>query len=119
MIQNYRDLEVWQYSMKLVMEIYSLVKRLPKDENFVLSDQMRRAVISIPSNIAEGYGRNATADYVRFLKIARGSKNELDTQIDICIMLRYFSKEDANTAIQYSESIGRMLNSLINRLAPD
>ena len=117
MIQNYRDLIVWQTSMKLVKEVYSLLKRLPKEEMFVLTDQMRRAAVSIPSNIAEGYGRNSPGEYSRFLRIARGSLNELDTQIDICIMLGYFSKEDASRAIQYSNGVGKMINSMIAKLA--
>ena len=77
-MDSYQDLIVWQKSMQLVKEVYTLVKTLPKEEQFALSDQMRRAVVSIPSNIAEGYGRNSTNDYIRFLNIARGSKYELD-----------------------------------------
>ena len=94
-MDSYQDLIVWQKSMQLVKEVYTLVKMLPKEEQFALSDQMRRAVVSIPSNIAEGYGRNSTNDYIRFLNIARGSKYELDTQIQICVMLNYISKEKA------------------------
>ena len=78
-MQNYKELIVWQKSMDLVAEIYKLVKFLPKEETYALSDQMRRAVVSIPSNIAEGYGRNSTRDYVKFLKTARGSCFELET----------------------------------------
>ena len=68
---TYRDLMVWQKSMDLVDEIYALLKFLPKEESYALADQMRRAVVSIPSNIAEGYDRNTTKDYVHFLMIAR------------------------------------------------
>ena len=118
-MDSYQDLIVWQKSMQLVKEVYILVKTLPKEEQFALSDQMRRAVVSIPSNIAEGYGRNSTNDYIRFLNIARGSKYELDTQIQICVMLNYISKEKAATALELSEEIGRMINALIKKLMPN
>ena len=118
-MDSYQDLIVWQKSMQLVKEVYTLVKTLPKEEKFALSDQMRRAVVSIPSNIAEGYGRNSTNDYIRFLNIARGSKYELDTQIQICVMLNYISKEKAATALELSEEIGRMINALIKKLMPN
>lgn len=118
-MDSYQDLIVWQKSMQLVKEVYTLVKTLPKEEQFALSDQMRRAVVSIPSNIAEGYGRNSTNDYIRFLNIARGSKYELDTQIQICVMLNYISKEKAATALELSEGIGRMINALIKKLMPN
>lgn len=118
-MDSYQDLIVWQKSMQLVKEVYTLVKTLPKEEQFALSDQMRRAVVSIPSNIAEGYGRNSTNDYIRFLNITRGSKYELDTQIQICVMLNYISKEKAATALELSEEIGRMINALIKKLMPN
>jgi four helix bundle protein len=118
-MESYKDLVVWQKAMLLVKEIYAIVKLLPKEEQFALSDQMRRAVVSIPSNIAEGYGRNSTNDYIRFLNIARGSKYELDTQIQICVMLNYISKEKAATALELSEEIGRMINALIKKLMPN
>ena len=118
-MDSYQDLIVWQKSMQLVKEVYTLVTTLPKEEQFALSDQMRRAVVSIPSNIAEGYGRNSTNDYIRFLNIARGSKYELDTQIQICVMLNYISKEKAATALELSEEIGRMINALIKKLMPN
>ena len=81
---DYRDLVVWQRSMELVKLVYGLTKQLPREETFALSNQLRRAVVSIPSNIAEGYGRNSKQDYLRFLNIARGSKNEVETQLQIC-----------------------------------
>ena len=118
-MDSYQDLIVWQKSMQLVKEVYTLVKTLPKEEQFALSDQMRRAVVSIPSNIAEGSGRNSTNDYIRFLNIARGSKYELDTQIQICVMLNYISKEKTATALELSEEIGRMINALIKKLMPN
>ena len=113
---SYKDLTVWQKSMDLVEEIYALVKKLPKEETYALSDQMRRAAISIPSNIAEGKTRNSVKEYVNFLSIARGSVSELNTQILICIRLHYFSEEEANNAMTICEETGRMLWGLIEKL---
>ena len=116
MIQSYRDLIVWQKSMKLVKVVYDLLKKMPKEEMFALSDQMRRAAISIPSNIAEGYGRNTPVEYLRFLRIARGSIYELETQIDICVMMGYFTKEEAVSAVQCSREVGKMLNAMLSKI---
>ena len=82
-IKSYKDLLIWQKGIQLVKEIYLICKDLPKDEVFGLQSQMKRAAISIPSNIAEGYGRNYTQNYIQFIKIARGSLLELETQIII------------------------------------
>ena len=116
-IESYKDLLVWQKSMLLVKEVYALVKLLPKEEQFALSDQMRRAVVSIPSNIAEGYGRNSTNDYVRFLNIARGSIYELDTQLNVCVMLGYITEEQSKNAIELSQEVGKMINALAGKLS--
>ena len=78
---SYRDLVVWQKSMELTEEIYRLVKTLPREETYGLSDQMRRAAVSVPSNIAEGHGRNSEKEFIRFLCMAKGSVFELETQI--------------------------------------
>lgn len=118
-MESYKDLIVWQKSMLLVKEIYSIVKLLPKEEQYALSDQMRRAAVSIPSNIAEGYGRNSTNDYIRFLNIARGSKYELETQLHICVMLNYITKEQVASALDLTQEIGKMLNSLAKKLIPN
>lgn len=112
-MEDYRDLIVWQRSMELVKEVYALTKRLPKEETFALSNQLRRAVVSIPSNIAEGYGRNSKQDYLRFLNIARGSKNEVETQLQICLMLDYLRPEAIAEAQAVCTEVGKMLNALI------
>lgn len=112
----YRDMIVWQKAMELVKEIYILVKNLPKEETYALSDQMRRAAVSIPSNIAEGYGRKSKVEYSRFLDIARGSLYELETQLQICIMLNYLDIKDTEKAFSLSQEVGKMLNSLITKL---
>ena len=113
-VESYRDLLVWQKSMELVGAIYELIGKLPKEERFALTDQMRRSAISIPSNIAEGYERNSTKDYLRFLSIAKGSKAELSTQLDICKMLGYAG--DIESAQALCTEIGKMLNSIIKKL---
>ena len=115
-IKNYRELVVWKRSMELVVETYKLVKHLPKEETYALSDQIRRAVVSIPSNIAEGNGRASAKDYARFLSLARGSKYELETQLMICVDLHYLSEDQISRAMILSGEIGRMLNALILKL---
>ena len=117
-MNSYRDLIVWQKAMDLVEEVYRLVKQLPREEQYALSDQLRRAVVSIPSNIAEGYGRNAAKEYARFLNIARGSKHEVETQLLICVRLQYLKEPDIALAMSLSDEIGKMLNSLISKLLP-
>lgn len=115
-LKGYKNLIVWQTSMDLIVEIYRLVKFLPKSELYVLSDQMRRAVISIASNIAEGQGRDSTREYVRFLNISRGSCLELETQLCACVRIGYFNEDEAKKAFDFLESISKMLNAMINKL---
>jgi four helix bundle protein len=115
-MDSYRDLIVWKKSMQLVKEIYKLVKLLPKEEINVLSNQMRRSAISIPSNIAEGYDRRSTKDYINFLSFSRGSNSELQTQLYICVDLGFLTKQHIHTSITLTEEISKMLNSLINKL---
>ena len=88
-IKTYRDLIIWQKSMSLVTEIYNITNNFPASELYALTNQLRRCAVSIPSNIAEGYGRNSTGDYKRFLQIAVGSLFELQTQIEIAYNLKY------------------------------
>ena len=113
---NHRDLIVWQKAIDLTVEVYNLVKLLPKDETYALSEQMRRAVVSIPSNIAEGQGRNSSKEFVRFLSMARGSLRELSTQLEICERIEYMNSEQTNKAKSIIEEIDKMLNSLSNSL---
>ena len=115
-LQSYKDFQVWQRAMDLTVEIYKLVKLLPKEETYALSDQMRRAVVSIPSNIAEGQGRNSTKEFINFLSISRGSQRELETQLQICIRLNYITEQEAENALNLCEEVGKMLNSLIKKL---
>lgn len=115
-INDYKDLLVWQKAMSLVVEVYKITKMLPKEETFGLSDQMRRAAVSIPSNIAEGYGRQTPKSYAQFLTIARGSAFELETQLLLCQKIHHLSSENTNTLISSISEITRMLTSIINKL---
>ena len=103
--------------MLLGKEVYYLIKKLPKDEQYNLSSQMRRAAVSIFSNIAEGYGRDFTKEYVKFLKISRGSRDELESQLIFCINIDYLTESDTKMAFIYLEEIGKMLNALIKKLS--
>ena len=116
MISSYKELVVWQKAMELVAEIYHIVKLLPKEELYVLSDQMRRAAISIPSNIAEGQSRNSTKEFVQFLAIAKGSNAELQTQCLLCVNLKYMEEETISKALLLSDEVGKMLNALLKNL---
>lgn len=116
MVKYYKELTVWQKAMDLTVEIYRIVKFLPREETYALSDQMRRAAVSIPSNIAEGNGRTSTREYINFLSIARRSQTELETQLQICIRLKFFSESEAKVAFELCDELNRMLNALITSL---
>ena len=117
-VKSYRDLLVWQKAILAAKMVYWLVKRLPREELFALSSQMRRAAISIPSNIAEGHARNSTKEFLQFLSIAKGSKAELETQLILCVEINYLSPDDIAPIMALLEEIGRMINSLIASLTP-
>lgn len=109
---NFKDLIVWQKSMRLVKEVYRVVKLLPKEELYSLSDQIRRSAISIPSNIAEGQARNSMKDFIQFLAIAKGSKAELETQLLLCVEINYLKNSDIDKAINLIQEIGKMIYAL-------
>lgn len=112
MVKDFKDLIVWQKAMELVAEVYRLAKKLPKEELFALSDQIRRSAISIPSNIAEGQGRNSTKEFIQFLAIAKGSKAELETQLLLCVKIDYLNESEIQMAINLIQEVGKMLNAL-------
>lgn len=112
-MNGYKDLILWQKSMDLVDEIYKLVKLLPKEETYALSDQMRRAVVSIPSNIAEGYERKSNKEYINFLSIARSSRVELETQLYICVRQKYMTLQEVEKAFSLCNEIQRIINKII------
>lgn len=109
----YKRLVVWQKAMDLVREVYRLTKLFPADERFALTDQLRRAVVSIPSNIAEGCGRSSDKDYGHFISIARGSLYETMTQLEVAESLGYVSIPD--TLRDLSLEIGRMLGAMLKK----
>ena len=110
----YKELIVWQKSMEFVDWVYAMLKTFPREENYRLCDQLARAVVSIPSNIAEGNGRNSKSDFARFFSIARGSLYETMTQLEIAKRQGYIN--DLTQAEEYANSIRKMLNSLITKL---
>lgn len=114
LMKNVTDLTVWQKGIDLVVEIYRLVKKLPKEEMYSLSDQMRRAVVSIPSNIAEGINRSSDKEFVRFLYIAKGSTAEIETQLFICFELGYLEKSDIENAFNLCTEVAKILNTMIS-----
>lgn len=116
MLKNYRDLIVWQKSYRLCLELYRITKKYPKEERYGLTSQIRRAAVSIPSNIAEGYGRKTTADYLRLLYIAYGSVCELETQLLLSGDLNYVNKENLKALKDDTEEVERMLKALIKSL---
>jgi four helix bundle protein len=115
-VKSYKDLIIWQKGIELTKEIYKVVKKFPKEETYVLSDQLRRAAISIPSNIAEGQARQHTTEFKQFLYISLGSLAELNTQLIIAKELGYIS----DTVLIESEikvvELRKMISTLINRL---
>ena len=115
---SYRDLRVWQSAMKLVLEVYAATRSFPKDELYGLVCQMRRAAISVPSNIAEGKGRLTDRDRTHFFSQARGSLLELETQVLIAQELQYLSQEQAGSLMRLSAETGRMLNALVSSMRP-
>ncbi len=115
-LRSYKEFTVWQKSMDLAVEIYRLVKILPKTETYALSDQMRRTVVSIPSNIAEGQGRNSTREFIKFLAIARGSQSELETQLQLCVRIGYVDESEISVSVGLCNEVGKMLNVLIRKL---
>lgn len=115
-VTTYKDLILWQKAMELVKLTYLLIRKLPKEETYALSDQMRRAAISIPSNIAEGNGRKSKTEYIRFLDISRGSLYELETQLNIGVMLEFFNDNDVKEIFGLITEVNKMINSLITKL---
>ena len=113
---SHKNLDVYQISLKLVKEVYAATRQFPKEEQYVLISQIRRAAISVSSNIAEGASRRSKAEKKRFYEIARSSLVEIDTQFEIAIILEYYKKEQMQALDQFSESTFRMLSKMIENL---
>lgn len=113
-ITSHKDLKVWQEAMNLVVVIYEISEQLPSEEMYGLTSQLRRASVSIPSNIAEGAGRRGNKEFIRFLYIALGSLSEVETQLEIAYRLQYLN--EADTVTQRIYFIRKMLSNLIKSL---
>jgi four helix bundle protein len=116
MLRNYKELKVWQKSYQLCLRIYRATDVFPKNEGFGLTSQMRRSALSIPSNVAEGYGRKTTPEYLRFLSIAYGSTCELETQLLLSGDLGYLDKENLSGLQRDIREVERMMKALIKSL---
>jgi four helix bundle protein len=115
-MNNYRDLMVWQVAMKLTEDIYKTTESFPSREIYALANQLQRAAVSIPSNIAEGHARSTTKDYLRFVSIAQGSLAEAETQLDLSHRLGYIAETQLAHLLEQTNELGRMLHGLRNAL---
>jgi len=115
-IRSFRDLGVWQKGIELVVECYRLTEGFPKSELYGLTSQLRRAVVSVPTNIAEGRGRRSTKSYLHFLDISYGSLMEVETLIEIAVRLTFIPADARESLLTRTGEIGRMLNGLVNSL---
>jgi four helix bundle protein len=117
--RNYRDLIAWQKAMDLVVMVYRQSVKFPKEETYGLTSQIRRAVVSIPSNIAEGQGRRTKRDFCHFLRIAVGSLREVETQVFIASRLGYIDDQSTSALIDLAGEVCRLTTALANSLARD
>ncbi len=115
-IESYRDLRVWQASMRLAEQCYLLTRSFPREELFGMTSQIRRSSSSIPANIAEGWGRDSTGDYVRFLQIAQGSLKEVETHLLLANRVGLLEPDVMAPLLQQADEVGRMLRGLIRSL---
>jgi four helix bundle protein len=115
-IKSFKDLKAWQKSMDLCIEVYQATKLFPKDELFGLTQQLRKAAVSVPANTAEGWGRGYLQDYLRFLRTARGSLCEVETQVLIAARLRYLNQQQSECLVAGCQECSRILQGLIASL---
>lgn len=113
---SHKKLDVYNYAMKILLKIYEATKSFPKEEQYTLSSQLRRAAVSVCSNIAEGAARKSKLEKKRFYEISRSSLVEIDTQIEICLALQYLNKNQITELEQYLESSFRMISKMISNL---
>lgn len=115
--RHFRDLQVWQRAMSLARSVYALTESFPQTEAFGLCQQMRRAAVSVPSNIAEGHGRMTDKSFALFLSQARGSLNELETQLELSLLMGFTPGDSAKGAMREMDQLRRMLNALLHGLS--
>lgn len=116
MLQSYRDLDVWKRSLLLVAAVYRVTRRLPPDERFGLTSQMRRAAVSVTCNIAEGYGRTTRGEYLNHLSIVRGSLYEVEALSELCQTLSFLRSEDLADVEDHLKQMRRLLRRLVEAL---
>jgi four helix bundle protein len=116
MSESFRDLLVWQRAIQMSLAIYRFTTGFPKEELFGLTGQIRRAGVSVASNIAEGYGRNSTGEYKHFLGMARGSNSEVETQLVIAKELGYGNPQTLKEAEDLCTEVGKMLRAILSKL---
>ncbi len=115
-INSFRELIVWQKAMDFVVLVYEYSNLFPIEERYGLTSQIRKSAVGVPSNMAEGYGRRSSGDYVRFLNISLGSLNECLTQTEIALRIKYLAENDFQNIFERGEEISKMLISLINKI---
>ena len=112
MLTSYRDLDVWKQSLALVTDVYRVTAKLPASERFGLTSQLRRAAVSVPCNVAEGYGRATRGEYLNQLSVARGSVNEVEALCEVCKHLQFLEDEDLHAIIEKIARVRQMLGRL-------
>ena len=117
MIKHYKDLIVWQKAIKMVLLVYKATKSFPKDELYGLTSQLRRAAVSVPSNISEGQARRSSREFRRFLTIAKGSMAEIETQLIIAEKLNFLQESHTKEIMTIHDEISKMLSALISKLS--
>jgi four helix bundle protein len=115
-VKNYSELIVWQKAVDFVVAVYDAARTFPRDEMYGLTSQIKRAVVSVPSNIAEGQGRRTSKEFVHFLYVANGSLREVETQVAIAHRLKFITDEKKADLLRMSSEVGRILYGLINSL---
>lgn len=115
-VKSYNDLIVWQKAITLVKDIYTVTQSFPREEIYGLTSQIRRAAVSVPSNIAEGQARNSTGEFLQSLGIAKGSLAELDTQLIIAVELQFLSTDNSSVLREKIAGVNRLLNGLIKSI---
>jgi four helix bundle protein len=117
-VRSFRDLLIWQKGMELSTNCYRLTKTFPKEETYGLISQIRRASVSVPANISEGFGRDSTGDFIRFLRIAQGSLKEVETLLELSVRVECCPDADIRLSQNACTEIGKMIRSMIRKLKP-
>ena len=117
-VRHYRNLDAWNAAIEMALSCYALARRLPDDERFALAAQMRRAAVSVPSNVAEGHSFGTDPMLAKHLRTALGSVGELETQIELAVRLKYFTERDVRAAVEQLKRSGQLLHGLLRSVSP-